>query len=100
MVAGVGQPVGVLGLSGKLVILPLVTSSASRLGVKRVFSGVGPAPDKPGIVEIMVFPRIIQKIGFLHGIFGDSERKGIDNQRMIIFYPLCLNISAYRVITL
>jgi hypothetical protein len=77
MEAGVGQPVGVLGLSGKLVILPLVTSSASRLGVMRVFSGVGPAPEIPGIVEIIVFPRIAQKIGFLNRIFGDSERNGI-----------------------
>lgn len=49
MLAGVGHPVGVFGLAETLVIAPVVTSSASRFGVSRVFSGVGPAPDMPGM---------------------------------------------------
>jgi hypothetical protein len=74
----------VFGLRGRLVIRPVVTSSASRLGVRRVFSGVGPAPEKPGIVEIRVFPRITQNKGFLQGTQGVPERNGISIQ-MIIF---------------
>ncbi len=44
IVAGVGHPVGVFGLPVVLVIAPSVISSASRLGVRSVFSGPGPAP--------------------------------------------------------
>jgi len=51
MVAGVGQPVGVLEFACVLVIAPFVISSASILGVRSVFSGLGPAPDMPGTVE-------------------------------------------------
>jgi hypothetical protein len=51
MVAGVGHPVGVFGRAATLVIAPVVTSSASRTGVSRVFSGEGPAPEIPGTVE-------------------------------------------------
>jgi hypothetical protein len=57
MVAGVGQPVGVLGFEGWLWIEPLRTSSESRFGVNKVFFGEGPAPEIPGTVERRVFPR-------------------------------------------
>ena len=63
MVAGVGQPVGVFGLAGILVIAPFVISSASSTGVRRVFSAVGPAPETPGTVESMVLARIPIKSG-------------------------------------
>ncbi len=73
--AGVGQPVGVSGFTGWLVIAPQVISSASRIGVSSVFSGVAPAPETPGIVDRRVFPRIPQKSGLLNAISGISERK-------------------------
>jgi hypothetical protein len=75
--AGVGQPVGVSGLTGWLVIAPHVTSSASSTGVRRVFSGVAPAPETPGTVERRVLPRIPQKMGFLNVISGISDRNPI-----------------------
>jgi hypothetical protein len=78
IVAGVGHPVGVFGRTGMLVIAPVVTSSASRIGVSRVFSGVGPAPDMPGTVESMVFARTSAIIGRRGLIPGSSERKGVD----------------------
>ena len=64
--AGVGQPVGVLGFTGMLVILPCMINSASRMGVSKVFSGVGPAPDMPGRVLSRVFARILQNSGRLN----------------------------------
>ncbi len=76
MVAGVGHPVGVFGRAGTLVIAPVVTSSASRTGVSRVFSGVGPAPDMPGTVESMVLPRTSAIIGRHGRNPGSSERNG------------------------
>jgi hypothetical protein len=77
MDAGVGQPVGVLGLTGKLVIAPVVISSASRTGVKRVFSAEGPAPETPGTVESRVLARIPQKTGRVQETRGTAERKAI-----------------------
>jgi len=77
MDAGVGHPVGVSDLTGILVIAPCATSSASRIGVNRVFSGVGPAPEIPGTRERSVFARMLQNSGFFES-HGDSwERKGI-----------------------
>jgi hypothetical protein len=63
MMAGVGQPVGVSGRIGMLVIVPFMISSESRIGVKTVFSGEGPAPDMPGTVDSMVFASIGAKTG-------------------------------------
>jgi hypothetical protein len=77
IVAGVGQPVGVFGLPVMLVIAPSVISSASRLGVRRVFSGLGPAPEMPGTVESMVLARTAAKSGDVKVISGFSERNGI-----------------------
>jgi hypothetical protein len=75
--AGVGQPVGVFGLNGMLVIDPYMISSASRTGVSSVFSGVGPAPDMPGTVLKRVFPRMLQKRGAVHVTLGTSETNAI-----------------------
>jgi hypothetical protein len=77
MDAGVGQPVGVFGFTGMLVIDPRVISSASRTGVRRVFSGVGPAPDIPGTVLKTVFPRILQNKGLVTARCGFSETNDI-----------------------
>ncbi len=77
MDAGVGQPVGVLGFTGKLVIDPVEISSASRTGVKRVFSAEGPAPETPGTVESRVLARIPQKTGRVQGTRGTAERNAI-----------------------
>jgi hypothetical protein len=77
MEAGVGHPVGVFGLTDWLVIRPVVTSSASRFGVMSVCSGVGPAPEIPGIVEIKVFPSITQKTGLFPWIWGEPVRNAI-----------------------
>ncbi len=82
MLAGVGHPVGVFGLAETLVIAPVVTSSASRFGVSRVFSGVGPAPDMPGMVESRVLPRISAIIGRLGLNCGSFERNGRDISTM------------------
>jgi hypothetical protein len=43
--------------------------------VKRVPSGVGPAPEIPGTVERSVFARILQKRGLLNVISGLFDRK-------------------------
>jgi hypothetical protein len=75
MEAGVGQPDGVLGFSCILEIRPFTISSASRTGVSRVFSAVGPAPEIPGTVERRVFASIPQKTGFEKAISGVFERK-------------------------
>jgi hypothetical protein len=42
--------------------------------VRRVFSGVAPAPETPGTVERSVLPRIPQKRGLLKSISGISDR--------------------------
>jgi hypothetical protein len=68
--AGVGQPVGVFGRTGMLVIDPYAISSESRTGVRRVFSGVGPAPEIPGTTESIVLARILQNKGFTGFISG------------------------------
>ncbi|OPZ42101.1 MAG: hypothetical protein BWY93_02019 [Euryarchaeota archaeon ADurb.BinA087] len=68
--AGVGQPVGVSGRTGMLVIFPQAISSASRMGVRSVFSGLGPAPEMPGTTESIVLARILQKRGFFALISG------------------------------
>jgi hypothetical protein len=75
--AGVGQPVGVFGFTGMLVIEPCMISSASRIGVRRVFSGVGPAPEIPGTVLRIVLPRILQNKGLVTARCGFSETNDI-----------------------
>jgi hypothetical protein len=78
IVAGVGHPVGVFGRTGWLVIFPLMISSESRTGVRRVFSGVGPAPDNPGMVERRVLARTAPNRGCFGGSPGVPERKDMD----------------------
>jgi len=78
MDAGVGQPVGVSGLAGTLVIAPLAISSASSTGVSSVFSGVGPAPEMPGTTESIVFARMLQNRGFSAARPGSFERNAMD----------------------
>jgi len=56
---------------------PFVMNSASRMGVRRVFSAVGPAPETPGSVDNRVFARIPQNTGFLQGNGGFAERNAI-----------------------
>jgi hypothetical protein len=73
MDAGVGQPVGVFGFEGMLVMDPCAISSASRMGVYSVFSGVGPAPDIPGTVESRVLERMLQNKGRSGRISGFVE---------------------------
>jgi hypothetical protein len=76
-VAGVGHPVGVLGLMGRLRISPYSTSSESRFGVSRVFSGVPPAPDIPGTVDRIVLPNMTENTGCDEEMEGISQRKAI-----------------------
>jgi hypothetical protein len=73
MDAGVGQPVWVLGFDGMLVMDPCAISSASRMGVYSVFSGVGPAPEIPGTVESRVLERMLQNKGRSGRISGFVE---------------------------
>jgi hypothetical protein len=91
MEAGVGQPDGVLGFRGILEIRPFAISSASRTGVSRVFSAVGPAPEIPGTVERRVFASIPQKTGFEKVISGILER----NTMMIRSYVLPIELLEY-----
>jgi hypothetical protein len=67
-----------------LVISPLATSSASRIGVNRVFSGDGPAPEIPGTRDRSVFARILQKSGFSEPQGDSWERNGISTTTLII----------------
>jgi hypothetical protein len=87
MEAGVGHPVGVFGRIGMLVIFPYVTSSASRTGVKSVFSALGPAPDMPGTVERRVLARILQNRGLLAEIPGLEERYAIGTLTICVGFP-------------
>jgi hypothetical protein len=75
--AGVGQPVGVFGFTGLLVIDPWIISSASRIGVSRVFSGFGPAPEIPGTVLRIVLARMLEKTGEVTSRCGSVETNGI-----------------------
>jgi hypothetical protein len=89
--AGVGHPVGVSGRTGIEVISPRVISSASRIGVSRVLSGVGPAPETPGTVERRVFPRILQKTGSFGERSGTGSAKGIFH---LCLFSLCIKVSS------
>jgi hypothetical protein len=82
MDAGVGQPVGVFGRNGMLVIRPQAISSESSTGVRRVFSGLGPAPEIPGTTERRVLARMLQKRGFFGEIPGSAVTNGIDPSLM------------------
>jgi hypothetical protein len=77
MDAGVGQPVGVFGKKGMLVIRPQAISSESRTGVRSVFSGLGPAPEMPGTTERRVLARMLQKRGLFGEIPGSAVTNGI-----------------------
>jgi hypothetical protein len=46
--------------------------------VRRVFSGVAPAPETPGTVESMVLPRTRAIIGRCGRTPGSSERNRLD----------------------
>jgi len=94
MDAGVGHPVGVSGREGMLVILPLRTSSASRMGVKRVFSGLGPAPDIPGTTESIVLARTAAKRGCLGESEKVSETNGMDGLSLFYFLRNSMNMTA------
>jgi hypothetical protein len=85
--------VGVFGLISGFAIRPFVTNSASRFGVSRVCSGVGPAPEIPGMVESSVFPRMTQNAGLFPEKLGTPVRNAMDTDR-IIFYPSALKISS------
>jgi hypothetical protein len=76
--AGVGHPVGVFGRKGMLVMRPQAISSESRTGVRRVFSGLGPAPEIPGTTERRVLARMLQKRGLFGEIPGSVVTNGID----------------------
>jgi hypothetical protein len=90
MVAGVGHPVGVFGRMGIEVISPLVISSASRIGVRSVLSGAGPAADTPGTVDRRVFPRILQKTGSLVEISGTGSANGMFHHCL---FSRCIKVS-------
>jgi hypothetical protein len=75
--AGVGQPVGVFGFIRVLVIEPWMISSASRMGVRRVFSGFGPAPEIPGTVLRIVLPSMLENTGEVTSRCRSSETNGM-----------------------
>jgi len=52
--AGVGIPSGVTGITSSERGLPLTRYSTSSAGVYRVSSGLAPAIEIPGIVEVLV----------------------------------------------
>ncbi len=57
-VAGVGIPPGFMGMPFMQTVLPRTRSSASAAGVKSVNSGVSPASEIPGMVEVMVLATV------------------------------------------
>lgn len=62
------------------------------MGVRSVFSAVGPAPETPDIVDNSVFAKIPQNTGFLQENCGLPERNAIDNHRVYLI-PEGLKIS-------
>jgi hypothetical protein len=70
----------VFGVASELVIIPCQISSASRTGTSREPIGFGPAPERPGTVDNMVFARIPTN----NGLFGCNkfgrDRKTIRNR--------------------
>ncbi len=57
-VAGVGIPPGLMGIPSMQRVLPHTSISASAAGVKSVSSGVSPASETPGIVEVSVLATV------------------------------------------
>jgi hypothetical protein len=75
--AGVGHPVGVFGVASELVILPCQISSASRTGTSSEPIGSGPAPERPGTVESIVFANMPMNKGFSGFIIPGFDKKTI-----------------------
>jgi hypothetical protein len=90
--AGVGHPVGVFGRNGMLVMRPQAISSESSTGVRRVFSGLGPAPEIPGTTERRVLARMLQKRGLFGEIPGSAVTNGIGASFMHQF-PRSIKVS-------
>lgn len=57
-VAGVGMPPGLIGMPFMQSVLPQDSNSASAGPVNNVNSGVSPASDTPGIVDVSVLPTV------------------------------------------
>ncbi len=57
-VAGVGIPPGLIGIPFMQVVFPLIRISASAAGVNMVSSGVSPASETPGIVDVRVLATV------------------------------------------
>jgi hypothetical protein len=87
-------------LHGWLIITPLVISSASSTGVRRVFSGPGPAPEIPGTVESSVFARMPAKKGLLKAMSGFSERNPIGISEYWFAAGLFQDIALHRSTTI
>ena len=85
-VAGVGMPPGLIGIPFIQTVFPSTRSSASAAGVNNVSSGVSPASETPGIVDVSVFatvhvktplfPQILDRMSFATASFPLIERDG------------------------
>ena len=85
-VAGVGMPPGLMGMPFMQVVFPLMRSSASAAGVNIVSSGVSPASETPGMVDVRVLatvqvntpllPHILDRISFAVFSFPYTPREG------------------------
>ena len=85
-VAGVGMPPGLMGMPFMQETLPLTRISASAAGVNIVSSGVSPASETPGIVDVRVFatvhvntprfPQILERMSFAIFSLPYTPREG------------------------
>ena len=85
-VAGVGMPPGLMGMPFMQLTLPLTSSSASAGPVNMVSSGVSPASETPGMVDVLVLatvqvntprlPQILDSTSFAIFSFPYMPREG------------------------
>jgi hypothetical protein len=76
-IAGVGHPVGVFGVTPFEDNFPLMINSASNEGTNRLFCGLSPAPETPGIVDTRLFARMSANIGISDSKSAMGETKDI-----------------------
>ena len=71
-VAGVGMPPGLIGIPFMQMVFPHASISASAGPVNKVSSGVSPASDTPGMVDVNVFATVQVKTPCPPQIFDRS----------------------------
>ena len=98
-VAGVGIPPGLIGIPFMQVVFPLTRISASAAGVNIVSSGVSPASETPGMVEVRVFatvqvntplfPQILERISLACSSSPYTLSDSGNSNPVIIIFTSC-----------